>query len=353
MTDEQWNILLSVVNGEIPDRPLTGFIIDSPWLPGWSGYSTIQYFASDEIWFEANRQAVGEFPEAVFLPGFWAEFGMCTEPSAFGAKIIWNERDLPYAEKIFGSLSDTIDLKVPDPVKDGLLPFVIQRLKNNQSRINKLGHEIRFAVVRGPLNIASFLLGTTELMTGLIMDPERSHKLLETITQFSVHWIQYQKEIFPSVEGILVLDDIVGFIGEDECREFALPYISRIFKSFDTQVNFFHNDAAGLISAPLLKEMGVNLFNFSFEHSLTEIRQLAGPDITLLGNLPPRDVLAAGTPASVKRETTEMINSFKERRRVIWSCGGGMPPGVSTENIRAFIEAVYETDKNINLDKEN
>ncbi|MDD4145013.1 MAG: uroporphyrinogen decarboxylase family protein [Prolixibacteraceae bacterium] len=354
MTEDQWKLLISVVHGEIPERPLSGFIIDSPWLPGWSGYSTLQYFASEEIWFEANRKAVNEFPEIIFLPGFWAEFGMCTEPSAFGSKIIWNEKELPYAEKIFDSLSDTVRLKLPDPRTDGLLPLVIQRLLNNQLKINKLGHQIKFAVVRGPLNIASFLLGMTEFMTGLMMDPERSHKFLESITQFSISWIQYQKKMFPSVEGILLLDDIVGFIGDDECREYALPYISRIFKAIDSQVNFFHNDAGGLISSPYLKEMGVNLFNFSFEHSMTEIRELAGPDITLLGNLPPRDILASGTPATVKTETVKMISSFNERKRVIWSCGGGMPPGVPGENIRAFVEAVNEMSSgNLNSEKDN
>ena len=344
MTEEQWNLLCSVVRGEIPEKPVTGFIIDSPWLPGWSGHTMIQYFASGEVWFETNKKAVIEFPEIIFLPGFWSEYGMCTEPSAFGSKTVWNEKELPYAEKILESISDAGKLKIPNPKTDGLLPFVIHRLQNYQGRINKLGHEIKFAVVRGPLNIASFLLGVTELMTGLMMDPERSHELLDTIAQFSINWIQYQKEMLPSIEGILLLDDIVGFVGENECREYALPYISRIFKAFDSKINFFHNDASGLISSPYLKEMGVNLFNFSFEHTMTEIRELAGSDITLLGNLPPRDILAAGTPEDVKKETIQMISSFNEKRRVIWSCGGGMPPGVSTENIRAFVKAVNEND---------
>lgn len=169
-----------------------------------------------------------------------------------------------------------------------------------------------------------------------MMDPKNSHILLETITRFTINWIQHQKQTFPSIEGILLLDDIVGFIGDDECREFAVPYIKRIFNSFDSKINFFHNDAQGLVSSPYLKEMDVNLFNFSFEHTLKEIRQLAGPDVALLGNLPPRDVLAAGSPERVADETRKMIMEFGEKNGVIWSCGGGMPPEVSTENIREF-----------------
>lgn len=342
MTNQQWQLLLDTVNGKTPEKPVTGFIIDSPWIPGWAGITTLQYYSSEEIWFQANKKAVETFPDILFLPGFWSEFGMCSEPSAFGAKMVWNEFNLPHADKIISDISEAGKLKVPNPKTDGLLPFIIQRLLNCQQPIEETGHEIKFAIARGPLNIASFLLGTTELMMGFMMDPENSHKLLETITQFTIDWLQYQKEVFPSIEGILVLDDIVGFIGDDECKEFAVPYIKRIFEAFNSKLNFFHNDAQGLISTPYLKEMGVHLFNFSFEHSMKEIRELAGPEIALIGNLPPRDVLAAGTPEQVREETRKMIHEFGDKNRVIWSCGGGMPPGVSTENIKAFKETIDE-----------
>ena len=345
MTNHQWQLLLNIINGKTPEKPVTGFIIDSPWLPGWAGVTKLQFYSSEKIWFETNKKAIETFPDIIFLPGFWSEFGMCTEPSAFGAKLVWNEFNLPHANKIISEITAAGNLKVPNPKTDGLLPFIIQRLLNYHKPIQEMGHEVKFAVVRGPLNIASFLLGSTELMMGFMMDPENSHKLLETITRFSIQWIEYQKEMFPSIEGILVLDDIVGFIGEEECKEFAVPYIKRIFNSIDSKLNFFHNDAQGLVSSPYLKEMGVDLFNFSFEHSMKEIRELAGPEVALIGNLPPRDVLAAGTPEQVREETRKMVHDFGDKNRVIWSCGGGMPPDVSTENIKAFKETIDEEKK--------
>ncbi len=340
MTNDQWELFLKTVHGETPEKPVQGFIIDSPWIPGWAGISTLQFYSSEEIWFHANKKAIETFPDVIFLPGFWSEFGMCTEPSAFGAKLVWNDFSLPHADKIMTNISEAANLRVPNHKTDGLLPFIIQRLENYQKPIQEMGHEIKFAIARGPLNIASFLLGTTELMMGFMMDPENSHKLLETITQFSVNWLAYQKEKFPSIEGILVLDDIVGFIGDDECTEYAIPYIKRIFNAFDSKLNFFHNDAQGLISTPYLKEMGVHLFNFSFEHTMKEIRELAGPEIALIGNLPPRDILAAATPEAVREETRKMVHEFGDKNRVIWSCGGGMPPNVTTENILAFKETI-------------
>lgn len=342
MTNEQWDLLLKTVYGETPKDPVTGFIIDSPWIPGWAGISTLQFYSSEERWFQANKKAIETFPEIIFLPGFWSEFGMCTEPSAFGAKLVWNEYNLPHADKVISDVSQAGNLAIPNPKTDGLLPFIIQRMVNYHKPIREMGHEVKFAVARGPLNIASFLMGTTELMMGLMMDPENSHKLIETITLFTINWIQYQKEMFPSIEGILVLDDIVGFIGDEECKEYAVPYIKRIFNSIDSKLNFFHNDAQGLISSPYLKEMNVDLFNFSFEHTMREIRELAGPEVALIGNLPPRDIMAKGTPDMVREETIKMVQEFGDPNRVIWSCGGGMPQNVTTENIKAFKETIDE-----------
>lgn len=342
MTNEQWSLLIDVIKGNIPSMPLAGLIVDSPWIPGWYGITNLQYYSSEEIWYRSNKKVIETFPDIIFLPGFWSEFGMCTETSAFGSKLVWNEYSLPHAEKIFKDISEIDSVKIPNPKTDGLLPLMIQRLVNYQKMIRGKGHEIKFAVSRGPLNIASFLLGTTELMMGFITDPDKSHKLIAGITQFIIDWIQYQKEMFPSIDGIFLLDDIVGFVGDDECREYVVPYLKKIYNAFDAEVNFFHNDARGLISSPYLYDMGINLFNFSFEHSLKEIRELAGSEVTLVGNLPPRDVLASGTPEKVREETIRMIRDFGSKERIVWSCGGGVPPDVSTENIRAFKEAVDE-----------
>ena len=340
MTNKQWEELLSVIDGkDISGNPM-GFIIDSPWLPGWSGVTTLDYYTSDEIWLKSNLRAIETFPDITFLPGFWSEYGMCTEPSAFGARSVWYRENLPHAEKVIHSSDDISRLPQPNVEYDGLLPFIINRLKNLEGRITESGHSIKFAVTRGPLNIATFLMGTTEFMMLLALEPEKAHVLLEKITRFICDWIIYQKNCFPSIEGILLLDDIVGFVGEEECREFVVPYLKRAFDAIPAKVRFFHNDAFGLVCAPFLQEMGVNLFNFAFDHPINQIRELAGSEVALIGNLPPRDILASGTPEVVFAATRDMISEVTGRQRIIWSCGGGIPQNVSTENLNAFVAAV-------------
>jgi uroporphyrinogen-III decarboxylase len=345
MTDKSWTDLISLIKGEKLNFQPVGFIIDSPWIPGWYGISNIQFYASDEQWLKSNLKAINMFPDAWFLPGFWSEYGMCTEPSAFGARMVWLEKNLPHAEKTMKGIEDIASLPQPNVRTDGLLPFVISRLKENEKSMREAGHEVKFAISRGPLNIASFLMGTTEFMMALAMNPDESKILLDKITKFICDWLAYQKECFPSIDGIFILDDIMGFVGDYEFNEFVMPVFKKIFSTLDASARFLHNDAQGLITAKYLKDINVNMFNFSFEHSLAEIRQLAGPEVVLVGNIPPRDVLAAGTPEQVVQAVKKAAGEITDHSRILWSAGGGLPPDVKSENLIAFINAVKEYTK--------
>jgi uroporphyrinogen-III decarboxylase len=339
MTDKQWENLKKVIRGELI-RPLPiGFIIDSPWLPNWCGAPILDYFSNDETWLRCNLKAVREFPGVMFLPGFWSEFGMCTEPSAFGARCVFSSNEFPHAHPIIRSVGQIDDLPVPDPAQDGLLPFALNRLRLAQPAIEAAGHKIRFAVARGPLNIASFLMGTTDFLTAMMMEPEKVETLMKKVTAFLKAWLRLQMETFPSIDGILMLDDIIGFLGEDAFRTFGLPYFKELFAA-PVSVKFLHNDAPCRVSAPFLPEMGVNLFNMGFDMPLDELRQLTQNKVAMLGNIPPRDVLANGDPARVIEVTAQLVHSLSDTSRILFSCGGGVPPGVSSENINAFIEAV-------------
>lgn len=341
MKDQEWNTLVSVIRGDTV-RPLpTAFIIDSPWLPNWAGHTILDYFTDERLFLEDNLKAIRTFPDTIFLPGFWSEYGMCTEPSAYGSISVWGEDEFPFARKVLQSPSDVDRLEKPDVRKHGLLPFVIKRLQHLQPEINQAGHRIRFAVARGPLNVASFLMGTPEFLEAIKTHPEEMHRLLKMITDFLVDWIAYQREVFPTIDGILILDDIMGFISRRDFEKFGLPYLQRVF-SADVTVKFFHNDAPCKMCAPFLASAGINMLNFGVQHTLAEMKAWTNNQITLVGNIPPRDVLAAGTPEDVVRSVTEILTGLEDKSRLIVSCGGGMPPNAPTENIMALIAAVQK-----------
>jgi len=341
MKAQQWSDLLAAIRGESKRPVPIGFIIDCPWLPNWYGVSILEYFQSDDVWFEANQKAIETFPECIFLPGFWSEFGMCTEPSAFGCKCQFPENEFPFAEKMILSEDQVDSLVQPNTAVDGLLPFMLNRLTRNRRRIEAMGHNIRFSVSRGPLNIASFLMGTTEFLMMLGTDPERTHKLLRLINAFLIDWHARQRAAIDSIDGMLVLDDIVGFVSEADYLEFAHPYLKELFDA-PVKVKLFHNDADCRQSVRHYPDLGVNLYNPGVHLGMADLHQVTGHRLTILGSIPPRDVLAQGTPDDVRAATRKMLAETEDKGRIVASCAGGMPPGVSTANLRAFIETVRQ-----------
>ena len=79
MTDQQWEMLQKVINGEILNPLPIGFIIDCPWLPNWYGINILDYFSNDELWLKANLKALQDFPDVMFLAwvlvGIWNVYG--------------------------------------------------------------------------------------------------------------------------------------------------------------------------------------------------------------------------------------------------------------------------------------
>ena len=273
-----------------------------------------------------------------FLPwDFWVSSRECTEPSAFGAKTVFWKNEFPFADKVVHSVDEIDHLAVPNCETDGLLPFMLNRLVNTRQQIEAAGHKIRFSVSRGPLNIASFLMGTTEFLMAIMTDPEKVHKLMRVITDFLKAWHKLQRDTIDTIDGMLMLDDIVGFIGEDHFLEFGFPYFKELY-DVPVKVKFFHNDADCRASVKHYPDMGVNLYNPGTHMKVSELREATCNRLTILGSVPPRDVLAAGTPDDIRKSVDDQLADSPDPSRLILSCAGGMPPGVSTGNIMAMVD---------------
>lgn len=340
MKDAQWNLLLEILAGKTGQDLPCGFLVDGPWITGINGIDLMDYFVDNHLWLEANLNAVNRYPDVLWMPGFWAEFGMISNPPSFGAKCVWPEGGFPTCEAILGDYAAIDDLSEPNVRSDGLLPLIIRRLELTQDAIRGAGHRLRFATSHGPLTIGSYLMDHTNFFLGMRESPGVIQRLLKKVTRFIIDWLRLQKEHFPSIDGVLILDDLLGFVGDEDFQTFALPCMQQIYAALDVRVRFLHNDANGLITAHYLEQMNVNLFNFSFEHDFNLMRRLAGDGVTLMGNIPPRDVLGLGSVEDVRRDVARLVSSLADRRRVIVSAGGFTPAQFTHDKIRAFCAAL-------------
>ena len=332
-----WERFKTVARGGQADQIPVALIVDSPWLPGYAGVDTLDYFLQPELWLKINLGLLERFPDVAWIPGFWVEYGMAVEPSAFGARIVWHHDRPPSIEQVRGGIASLADIEPADPTEHGLMPLILNLYANMEKRLAAEGHSIKMVAARGPLAIAGWMLGVSDFLLGLKTDPQASHKLLDVITTTIIRFLHAQADQLKSPEGILVLDDIAGMISPKMYAEFVQPYLSRIFNEFKNEVKVFHNDTPCMHLTTKIAATGCDVFNFSHESDIAEI-QAQAPNLGLMGNVPPLDVMVRGTPDQVEHWARECIKKTNGRNLIL-SAGGGASPGMKPDMLDALVRA--------------
>ena len=343
MRTDQWQVIENLVQGNNTETQAS-LIVDSPWIPPFLGISTEEYITKTDVFMKANLEVISRFPEIIFFPGFWVEMGMAAEPSGFGTPVDYYPDQPPTIHHIIEDIEEVDRLKLPDPRKDGLMPRILKQYKDIQPLVAEQGMDIKIVAARGPMTLASHLMGVTNFLVGLKTDPDKAHELLKLTTQAVKNWLDAQAEVLPGVEGIFVLDDIVGFLGEEDYLEFAHGYFKDIF-SIPVKLKALHNDTPNLASFKHLGDMGVNLFNFSHQLPIQDVRSLDGDSIVLMGNIAPVEVLVNGSAEEVETAARECINSNQGNPRFLLSAGGGVSMGTPESSIQGIIAAVKAFNK--------
>ncbi len=337
--DTPWELFKQAARLEEPERIPVGLIVDSPWLPGYAGIDTRDYFLFPEKWLDINLGLLERFPDVAWIPGFWVEYGMAAEPSAFGTKMRFYTDRPPSIEPLVPDLAFWAQAKPINPQEDGLMPLVLRLYETMDERLQAQGLAIRMVCARGPMTAASWLVGMTPLMMALATEPERTSKLLDTVTTSIIRWLRAQLDVLREPEGIMLLDDLVGMVSPQHYEEMIHPHLRRIFDAFDGLIRVYHNDTPCPHLLESLAEANFEVFNFSHKVDAAEVKAKMGHRVALMGNVPPLDLGVRGTPAEVAQWAKECLDKGAPGGGMILSFGGGVSPGTLPENIDALVAA--------------
>ena len=335
-----WQDFLVAARGGKPERVPTALIIDSPWLPGYAGMHTLDFFLDTDAWLDLHLQVEARFPDVVFLPGFWVEYGMANEPSAFGARIAWRADQPPGLRHLELPPSEWAGLPRPDPETDGLMPLALRRLE----RLEQGGglpepHRIRIVAARGPLAVAAHGLGTTPFHEATAVEPEATAAALEVFTDTVIAFLRAQLARLREPVGILVLDDLPGMLSPRAFKAIALPCLQRVFDAFPDLLRIYHNDTPCPHLLPHFDQLHCEVWNFSHEMDIAAVRQAVGPRLALLGNVAPLGTMVRGTPEQVYAEARACVEKVAGAGGFILSAGGGLSPGTTAGHIDALVRA--------------
>jgi len=325
------------------DKIPMALIIDSPWIPGYLGISHMDYFLDPELWFQSNLKIHQEYPDIIFVPSWWMEYGMAAEPSALGAKIKFWQNNTPSEYHTLFHIEDVDLLPEYEVESDSFMGLTLHRIKMIKQRILDHGYILPLATSRGPLCTAGFVRNTTDFMIDLVENPDYAHKLISLCTNLIIDWLKAQAKIMGNtVEGIFILDDIVGFVNEDHYKEFAHPYLKKICDAFPKDwIKIYHNDADVNACLEHLPDCGFNVLNWGKQTDISEVKSRLGNRMCLMGNVNPLEIGVRGTPEEVYNATMDVLEK-SGGEGIILSVGGGTSPGMPRENILAMQKALNE-----------
>ena len=344
MKPAQWEIFKKAARLEKLDEIPMALIIDSPWIPGYLGLKHMDFFLDPEVWFEAHRKIHLEYPDIIFVPGWWMEYGMAAEPSVLGSKIKFWQDNTPSEYPMLFNIEDVDKYPEYEVENDAFMAMTLHR--NPHVEAARLRHGRDHADrdrARADVHGGGLCPATTELMIDLDETGDWTHKLLDLSTRMIIDWLKAQaKAIGPGVEGIFILDDIVGFVNEEHYLEFCHPYLKRICDAFPADwVKIYHNDAEVEACLDHLPDVGFIVINWGKQTDYADVKARVGNRMCLMGNVNPLEVGVRGTPEEVRAATLDVLEKSKGEG-IILSVGGGTSPGMPRQNIMAMQAALAE-----------
>ncbi len=311
------------------------------WFNDFTNYKDY-YFGGYKKKLEAQIKLIKSYPDALFLPGIWADYSTIVEGSAFNCEYSLISLGSPVISKsAISKFEDVEKLKVPDPKRDGLMPKALIEL---ESMVKETPRELKenynyangIALSLGTFDIASQILNLNELLLMSYKDKSLVHKLLNIAKEAAKVWLEAQFEVQCNKWLSFIIEDTISFLSPKQFEEFVFPYDNSLISHFRDTLILFHNcDRLEHLLKPL-SNLKANIIHFSPELKVKKIKRLR--NFALMGGLSPFDTILTGTEEEVIRETKELLKEMEDFYFIL-SVSGSLPVKMPKENLSYIIKS--------------
>ena len=260
---------------------------------------------------------------------------------AMGAKVGYPDYAISYLLKpAINSINEIESLKIVDPVKDGKLPILIEALKLTK---DALKDEVDVsASMSGPFSVAASVVGTENLLKWMIKYPKKVHTLMEIVAESNNRYIEEVAKLGISI-GFADPVSSTSLISPKQFREFSLPALQKNVNKIKEKTG----SSPGIHICGKSREIwedvvstGISNFSIDNVEDLEEAKKIMGDRVVITGNVPPVDVLYAGTKEDIFKSVKQCIRKgYDSKKGYILSTGCQIPMHTSMENIEMFMEA--------------
>lgn len=293
-----------------------------------------------DLIFSAENQANAMAAVAARVPSAASVslMDLSVEAECFGAPIHISEDEVPTVTGcVVSTPEDAEALKVP-AVGSGRTYIYIEAIR---LAAKKITDRPVFAGVIGPFSLAGRLTDVTEAMIYCYEEPEMMHTVLEKASAFLIDYIKAYKAA--GADGIVMAEPLAGLLSPDLAEEFSARYVKKIndaVKDEDFIVIYHNCGNTAILTIDSILSTGADAYHFGNAIDMAEMMKHIPADTIAMGNVDPAGVLRNGTPETVEKATTEIMDACCKYKNFVISSGCDIPPATPWKNIDAFFDAV-------------
>ena len=296
---------------------------------------SVREMISDSTLQARGMKAVAENTPAAASVSF---MDLSVEAECFGCAVTVTDDEVPTIKgRIINDADEAEALAVPTvgSGRTGIYLDAIQKAKESITDRPVLAGMI------GPFSLAARLFDVSEIMMDCYDDPDMVHTVLEKCTQFLIAYAKAYREV--GADGIVMAEPVAGLLSPSLEEEFSAPYVKQIVDAVqdDHFIVIYHNCGDNVPKMlPSILSTGAAAYHFGNAVDLEkDILKKVPANVVVMGNIDPVGVLRMGSPASVRKATTELLEKCSTYPNFVLSSGCDMPPKTPWENINAFFAA--------------
>lgn len=297
-------------------------------------------------------KALREIEEKYQIIGISEGLNLRAMGHAVGSELYFPENDNDRIEKFLMEDELNMDLiELADPYSNKVLA---KKLENARKLKDALPLHPFSTKVAGPISTAAAIRPISKLLRDLRKNPDEAKKLIDFCVDANLVWVKAVYEEFGPVN--VMIADPVGcddILSPKQAVEFSLPYLSKLTKGIHEITGFKPNmHMCGHTSRQWESFNDLELAGFSVDncHDLGECKAAIEDKLTLIGNIPPVEVMRYGSIDEVIEAVRLCIRKGADAKNgYICATGCATPAGTPQENIDAFIYAVSKYGANAKL----
>ncbi|MBI5522241.1 MAG: cobalamin B12-binding domain-containing protein [Desulfarculus sp.] len=276
---------------------------------------------------ELKAQAVLRYYQQAPADLLFCFSDIAIQAEAMGARLAYSPASLPV---------------VVAPAPNVLLPRAAQvgRMGVNAQVLARLDSQfpgrLRAAMVYGPFTVAGQVAGEQEVLRSTVERPELVHALLEKTLALALDYARLLLET--GAEVLWVSDPLASLLPPIGFWEFAGQYLARLLEVHAGPTALHICGDTSPIIGPML-QTGADGLSLDQCLDLLALEDALPPEVAIIGNLDPVEVLELTSPEDVAAQTNELVEVMGLLPNFCLSSGCAPPPTAPLANIASFLEA--------------